>query len=237
MTQQDIKQTISNAYADKLAAATSCCGGETAEGVYPLNIVGSMPEGVVSFGCGNPVALAALKPGDTVLDLGSGAGMDCFLAAKEVGPEGSVIGVDFTPVMIERANENAVKVGAVNVSFRLGDIEALPVDDSIIDVVMSNCVVNLAPDKDAVFAEAFRVLRQGGLLMVSDLVLTRTATEAEKEDMELLTACVSGSLPLGEYLQKVRNAGFEDVKLDASEPVEEGRFWYSAAISGRKPAR
>ena len=161
--------------------------------------------------------------------------MDCFLAAREVGRQGSVIGVDFTSAMVERAKENAARLGLSNVSFRQGDIEALPIDDSSVDVVISNCVINLAPDKDAVFREAFRVLRGGGRLMVSDILLTRPATRVEVEDMALLTGCISGSLPAGDYLAKIRASGFENVHFETESAAEEGRFWFSAAISATKP--
>ena len=221
--------------AEKLETSDGCCEPSGSSCSYSVSEMDLMPEGVVSFGCGNPVALASLRTGDTVLDLGSGAGMDCFLAAREVGANGSVIGVDFTPAMIERAEENAAKLGLENVSFRLGDIEALPIDDSSVDVVMSNCVINLAPDKDAVFAEAFRALCPGGRLAVSDIVLTRPATTEEKENMALLTGCVSGSLPVDEYLEKVRHAGFRDVEYVGVAPASGDQFWFSAAISGRKP--
>ncbi len=235
MTTQDLKTYISDSYAEKLEASDGCCEASCLDPIYSLAEIDLMPEGVVSFGCGNPVALSGLRAGDRALDLGSGAGMDCFLAAKEVGPNGSVIGIDFTPAMIERAEENAGKLGLENVSFRLGDIEALPVDDSSIDLVMSNCVINLAPDKDAVFAEAFRVLSAGGRLVVTDIVLTRPATTEEKQDMALLTGCVSGSLPVDEYLQKVRHAGFRDVECVSVAPPAGDDFWFSAAISGSKP--
>ena len=170
-----------------------------------------------------------------MLDLGSGAGLDCFLAAQQVGPEGAVIGVDFTQDMIDRATENAGKLGLGNVTFKHGDIEALPLADATVDVVMSNCVINLTPDKDAVFREAFRVLRPGGRLVVSDIVLSRPATEAEMQDMALLTGCISGSLPDAEYAETVRRAGFGDVTVVAAplaEEMAEGQFWYSATISG-----
>ena len=233
-TEEQLKTFISDSYAEKLETSNGCCEPDDQSRIYSAVEMELMPEGVVSFGCGNPVALASLRAGDRVLDLGSGAGMDCFLAAREVGPEGSVIGVDFTPAMIERAESNAAKLRMENVSFRLGDIEALPVGNSTVDLVMSNCVINLAPDKDAVFSEAFRVLSPGGRLAVTDIVLTRPATPEEKENMALLTGCVSGSLPVGEYLQKVRNAGFQDVEYVAVAPPAEDSFWFSAAISGSK---
>ena len=235
MTTEGLKTYISASYAEKLETSDACCEPTGSSRNYSMVEMDLMPEGVVSFGCGNPVALASLRAGDTVLDLGSGAGMDCFLAAQEVGPSGSVIGVDFTPAMIERAEENAAKLGLENVSFRLGDIEALPIDDSSVDLVMSNCVINLAPDKDAVFAEAFRVLSPGGRLVVTDIVLTRPATTEEKENMALLTGCVSGSLPVDEYLEKVRHAGFRDVEYVGVAPASGDQFWFSAAISGNKP--
>ena len=235
MTTEELKTYISASYAEKLETSDACCEPTGSSRNYSMVEMDLMPEGVVSFGCGNPVALASLRAGDTVLDLGSGAGMDCFLAAREVGANGSVIGVDFTLAMIERAEKNAAKLGLENVSFRLGDIEALPMDDSSVDVVMSNCVINLAPDKDAVFAEAFRALSPGGRLAVSDIVLTRPATTEEKENMALLTGCVSGSLPVDEYLEKVRHAGFRDVEYVGVAPASGDQFWFSAAISGRKP--
>ena len=236
MESAELKDRISEVYSEKIQESQGCCDGdESCSTSYPLELVDSMPEGAVSFGCGNPVALAALQRGQTVLDLGSGAGLDCMLAAREVGPEGSVIGVDFTPAMIEKATQNAAAQGLDNVSFRPGDIEALPVETASVDVVISNCVVNLAPDKDAVFREAHRVLRPGGRLMVSDIVLTRPATDEEAADMALVTGCISGSLPVEEYLSKVRAAGFGNVVLDAEAPQSEDRFWFSAAISATKP--
>ncbi len=234
MTQsaERLKDEISRYYAAQLVQPTACCD----DGVYPVEVLGRMPEGVVSFGCGNPVALASMRPGERVLDLGSGAGLDCFLAVRQVGPEGWVVGVDFTPDMIERATANARRLHLANVSFRRGDIEALPLEDSSFDVVMSNCVVNLAPDKDAVFREAFRVLAPGGRVMVSDILLTRSATEAEMADFALLSGCVSGSLPTDEYLGKLTAAGFTDVRVDTEHEPEAGTFWYSGAVSATKPA-
>ena len=233
MTQsaEQLKDEVSRHYAAQLAQADACCE----EDIYPVEVLTGMPDGAVSFGCGNPVALASMRAGERVLDLGSGAGLDCFLAARQVGPEGSVVGVDFTPDMIERAVANAGKLHLTNVSFRQGDIEALPLEDASFDVVMSNCVINLAPDKDAVFREAFRVLRPGGRVMVSDILLTRSATQAEQSDMALRSGCVAGSLPTAEYLGKLTAAGFVDVRVDTEHEAEEGTFWYSGAVSATKP--
>ena len=234
----ELKIMISQEYARQLRDTDSCgesgcCGDSLA--LYPEAVLEGIPSEVVSFGCGNPLALARLHHGETVVDLGSGAGLDCFLAARQVGPEGHAIGVDFTPDMVQRAGDNAARLGIDNVSFRLGDIEALPLPDSSADVVISNCVVNLAPDKDAVFREAYRVLRGGGRLMVSDILLTRPATPEESADMALLTGCISGSLPKEEYLDAVRRAGFEDVQVEVEAAVEEGQFWFSGAVSATKP--
>ncbi len=232
----ELKNVISEEYARRISGVADCCETDTScDASYPLEVLGSMPEGVVSFGCGTPTTIDALKPGQWVLDLGSGAGLDCFLAAREVGPEGQVIGVDFTPAMLERANENKQKLGLENVEFRMGDIESLPVEDGSIDVIISNCVINLAPDKDAVFREAFRVLRSGGRLMVSDIVLTRPATAEEMKDMALMTGCISGSLPAEEYVAKVADAGFVDARWSGDPPTDSSRFWFSASITATKP--
>lgn len=238
----ELKVVVSESYADKLRGAIeldadACCGDSESLAAYSAETLEKLPGSVVTFGCGNPVALASMQRGETVLDLGSGAGLDCFLAAEQVGERGAVIGVDFTQDMIDKANENAAKLGLGNVTFKHGDIEALPLEDSTVDVVISNCVINLAPDKHAVFREAFRVLRPGGRLMVSDIVLTRPATEAEMQDMALLTGCVSGSLPDTEYAETVRNAGFADVTVESAPQngeMAEGQFWHSASISGVK---
>ena len=235
VSSRELKAQVSRAYADMLQEGSQCCEVAGPEGNYPLEVLHSLPGDVVTFGCGNPVALAGLRPGEAVLDLGSGAGLDCFLASRIVGPEGSVIGVDFTQDMVDRARENAAKLRQTNVSFRLGDIEALPLEDASVDVVISNCVINLAPDKDTVFREAFRVLRPGGRLMVSDIVLTRPATEDERNDLELYAGCISGSLPVEEYLGKIQGAGFTSVRLENEPRPEKGRFWFSAAIHGAKP--
>lgn len=188
----------------------------------------------MAFGCGNPTAIAALEPGQVVLDLGSGGGIDCFLAAKMVGDSGKVFGVDMTPEMIALARKNAARVGATNVEFRLGEIERLPIDESSVDVIISNCVINLSPDKDQVFREAFRVLKPGGRLQVSDIVWTQPVPEEVKGDMEKWAGCIAGALLEGDYLAKIRAAGFEDVTSQAAEyPGGEGIA--SAAVVAVKP--
>jgi SAM-dependent methyltransferase len=173
-----------------------------------------VPEGAnLGLGCGNPLAVASLKEGETVLDLGSGAGFDCFLAAKRVGTEGKVIGVDMTPDMIDRARTNARKGDYANVEFRLGEIENIPAADNSVDIVISNCVINLAPDKGRVFKEAFRVLKPGGRLMVSDIVLLRELPDFIRDSIEAYTGCVAGATKKDEYLKTIKNAGFREVNI------------------------
>ena len=192
-----------------------CAPGEASLALgYDPQDLATVPEGAnLGLGCGNPVALAALRPGETVLDLGSGAGFDAFLAARQVGPEGQVIGVDMTPEMIARATALARTHGYGNVAFRLGDIEALPLEAGSVDVVISNCVVNLTPDKARTFREAFRVLKPGGRLMVSDLVVAQPLPEAIRQDMDAYGACVAGALLKSDYLQAITAAGFEAVVI------------------------
>jgi len=188
---------------------------------YTAEQQASVPEGAnLGLGCGSPLAYAAARPGETVLDLGSGAGIDCFLAAREVGPSGHVIGVDMTPAMVERARANAQKKGDFsNVEFRLGEIEHLPVADSTVDLVISNCVINLSPDKPQVFREVLRALRPGGRMLVSDLVLTRPLSPALQKDVDLYVGCVAGASLREDYLRMMREAGFTEVEV-----VGEGRY-------------
>ncbi len=204
--------------------AANCCspGGASSEielfdNLYSLQDTAGLPETVTeaSLGCGNPTAIASLQPGETVLDLGSGGGIDCFIAARQVSPTGHVIGLDMTPEMIRLANENKAKIGASNVEFRLGEIERMPVGDTSVDVIISNCVINLSPDKDAVFAEAFRVLKPGGRLAVSDIVTHGDLPDPVRSNVEAWVACVAGALGEEEYLQKIRDAGFTDVRVEA----------------------
>ena len=200
----------------------SCCGPaddrETFSMVsklYQDPDVDELPDEVteISLGCGDPVTLASLKPGQTVLDLGSGGGIDCFLAAKKVGPTGKVIGVDMSAAMIERARTNKAKLGAENVEFRLGEIEHLPVADNSVDVIISNCVINLSPDKPQVFREAFRALRPGGKLAVSDIVTDGPLPDVVKNSLSAWAGCVAGALDVNVYISGIQNAGFEQVEL------------------------
>ena len=176
----------------------------------------------LSLGCGDPITLAALAPGQTVLDLGSGGGIDCFMAARQVGPTGHVIGVDMTPEMLAKAERNRAKVGLDNVEFRQGFIEALPVADGTVDVILSNCVINLSPDKPAVFREAYRVLRPGGRLAASDMVTRGHFSPAERADVSAWAGCVSGAEDVADYVAAIRDAGFTDISVvDKAEPEVE----------------
>ena len=236
MDQKDIKEIVKEGYAKIAKQGSSCCGpassccgsANVAEDIsrrigYSEEEIAGVPEGAnLGLGCGNPVALAFLREGDIALDLGSGAGLDCFLAANKVGEKGKVIGVDMTPEMVEKANENAKKSNYRNVEFRCGDIEKLPVDDDSIDVVMSNCVINLSPDKAKVFKEAFRALKPGGRLTISDIVLLKELPGFVKESIEAYVGCVSGAMIKSEYLEKIEAAGFRDVRVmdETAFPVE-----------------
>ena len=199
------------------SGAVSCCSTDDqamATLGYTAEQLAAIPEGAnLGLGCGNPLAHAGVKPGETVLDLGSGAGIDAFLASREVGAEGRVIGVDMTPSMISRARQNAAKGGYRNVEFRLGEIENLPVADGSVDVIISNCVINLSPDKPRVFAEAFRALKPGGRLVVSDLVLTRPIPDAVRKSIEAYVGCIAGASSREDYLRLVREGGFDDVTV------------------------
>ncbi|MGC8723620.1 MAG: arsenite methyltransferase [Acidobacteriota bacterium] len=222
-----IKKSVREHYAAIARSGSSCCGPSAggccapggAQGLslavgYSEEEMAAVPDGAnLGLGCGNPLAHAELKEGDVVVDLGSGAGFDCFLAARKVGARGRVIGVDMTPDMIEKARANAAKTGVANVEFRLGEIEHLPVADNAADMVISNCVINLSTDKPQVFREALRVLRPGGKLMVSDLVLTRPLPESVRESVEAYAGCISGAMLKVDYLEAIREAGFNEVRI------------------------
>jgi len=233
----EIKELVRERYAKvaegtccDLAQERSCCSTseaaihsgkgimmpkELAKAVGYSEEIDRMPESVTeSFaGCGNPVALATLKEGEAVLDLGAGAGLDAFLAAEKVGRTGRVIGLDMTPEMIQKAKKNAEKLGVKNVEFQAGDIEDMPIEDKTVDVIISNCVINLAPDKDKVFREAYRVLKPGGRMLLSDIVSESELPEEVRDDAEAWAGCIAGALPEKEYLQSIKRAGFVNVRV------------------------
>ncbi len=227
MKSEEIKRVVREGYAkvakeEKVFSVplTSCCGGASLAGEISKKIgyteqdLATVPEGAnLGLGCGNPVALASLREGDIVLDLGSGAGFDCFLAAQRVGASGRVIGVDMTAEMIAKARENAQKSNYNNIEFRLGEIEHLPVADNSVDVTISNCVINLVPDKRTAFAEIFRVLKPGGRLMISDIVLLKELPDFIKNSAAAYVGCISGALMKDEYLKTIRETGFEAVQI------------------------
>jgi len=228
MKEREIKKAVRQRYARAAkegdgcgcVATSSCCGGTTsAQSIskavgYSDDDLSAVPDGAnLGLGCGNPVALASLKEGEVVLDLGSGGGFDCFLAAKRVGPKGKVIGVDMTPEMIDKARENAKQGGYANVEFRLGEIENLPAADNSVDAVISNCVINLSVDKRRVFGEAYRVLKPGGRVIISDLVLLKELPKAIKSSVEAYVGCISGAMLRDDYLKAMRDAGLKDVKV------------------------
>lgn len=225
MKAKQIKKKVREGYAEIAKQKKSCCGsidvccGKATSPEQISKTIGytdeqlrSVPDGAnLGLGCGNPTALASLQPGEIVLDLGSGAGFDSFLAANKVGPTGRVIGVDMTPEMLRKAKENAKKAGYTNVEFRRGEIENLPVEDASIDVVISNCVINLSPDKKKVFGETFRVLKSGGRVAVSDIVLLKDLPEKIQNSVEAYVSCISGAIHKDRYLQLLKEAGFIDI--------------------------
>jgi SAM-dependent methyltransferase len=236
----------------------SCCGGnevttEQLSGLmgYSKEDILSVPEGAnMGLGCGNPVALASLRPGETVVDLGSGGGFDCFLAAKQVGQSGQVIGVDMTPDMITKARMNAEKIGSKNVEFRLGEIEHLPVADNSADIIMSNCVINLSPDKASVYREAFRILKPGGRLAIADIVATAPLPEEVQKNLALVSACVGGAATIDDTVKMLEDAGFQDIQIKSKdesrklisqwvpgESKNAGDYVVSAYIEAVKPSQ
>jgi SAM-dependent methyltransferase len=235
MKDDEIRKVVREGYAQVARERSSCCGpadaaadcgapADTSRQMgYSDEEITSVPEGAnLGLGCGNPVALASLEEGQVVVDLGSGAGFDCFLAAQKVGPQGKVIGVDMTPDMLDKARANARTAGVDNVEFRLGEIENLPVADSTADTVISNCVINLSPDKHRVFREAFRVLKPGGRLMVSDIVLLAELPPSIRQSLAAYVGCISGALLKDDYLAAVEEAGFTDITIvdEATFPIK-----------------
>ncbi len=232
MKDQDIKKMVKNRYGQIAkdsspccAQSSACCSPQNAADHYGKSIgyrdeeLKAIPDGAnLGLGCGNPVALASLRQGETVLDLGSGAGFDCFLAANKVGKKGKVIGIDMTPEMIEKARKNAEKSGYKNVEFKLGEIENLPLEAESVDVIISNCVINLSPEKDKVFKEAFRILKPGGRMMISDIVLLSDLPESIKNSVLAYTGCIAGAMKRDDYLQSIKTSGFQRVEVLGEKP-------------------
>ena len=261
MDADQVKELIRARYGNIAAApssgtcAPSCCGGSSAKALdeksqqmgYSNEELAAVPDGAnLGLGCGNPQAIADMKPGEVVVDLGCGAGIDCFLAAQQVGPQGHVIGVDMTHEMLAKARENAVKMGAGNVEFRLGELEHLPIADNTADVILSNCVINLVPDKAQVFREAFRVLKPGGRLAISDVVNTAPLAPELACDSTLICGCVVGAAPAHQIEAWLADAGFAGVRVAVKPESRDliatwapGRgvekYVASAVIEGRKP--
>ncbi len=228
---ENLKEIVRQKYSeiaaqDKETNQSSCCGSSTCSTeVYNImsddygSLKGYNPDADLGLGCGLPTQFAKIKKGDTVLDLGSGAGNDCFVARAETGEDGRVIGIDFTPAMIEKAKANALKLGYANVEFRLGDIENIPVTSNIADVIVSNCVLNLVPDKNAVFKEIFRVLKPGGHFSISDVVLVGELPDGLRKDAEMYAGCVSGAIQKKDYLELIQSNGFTNLTLQKEKVI------------------
>ena len=237
MKAKEVKQAVKKAYS-KIASESgsccscksSCCGDQISSEQISKSIgyseeeMKAVPEANLGLGCGNPTALGKIKEGDVVLDLGSGAGFDCFLAARKVGKSGKAIGIDMTREMIKKARSLAEKHGYANVEFRFGEIEKLPVENESVDVVISNCVINLAPDKSKVFKDAHRVLKQNGKMYVSDIVLLKELDASQKNDKDLLSGCVAGALLKDDYLGKLEKAGFKVKVLSEDKEISERQY-------------
>jgi SAM-dependent methyltransferase len=269
MSDTTIHDTVKEHYAERAREADSCCAPNDAasccdstEALYPEELLTDLPDDVADFslGCGDPITLAKLQPGQHVLDLGSGGGLDCFLAARQVGASGYVIGVDMTPEMLAKARASAERLGLANVEFRQGYLEDLPVEEDTIDVVISNCVINLSPDKAKVFSETFRVLKPGGKLAVSDIVIDGPLPAAIKDSLSMWAGCVSGAVDTKEYTAMMEAAGFTNIEVTPTffdkETVDEAllaagdqvdltaidreevyKAVYSARITANKPIR
>jgi SAM-dependent methyltransferase len=234
MKNKTVKEIVRKRY-DKIARNTCSCGNSTccsttnnkiiSEAIgYSKKDITEFSDANLGLGCGNPTAIANIKAGDTVVDLGSGAGFDCFLAAKKVGASGKVIGIDMTKSMIQKATENAKKYGYTNVTFRVGDIDNLPLDDNTIDVIISNCVINLSPDKSQVFNEAYRVLKQGGKMYVSDIVLLEELTVEQRQDKDLIAGCVGGALLRDNYISIIRKIGFDFKIISENKDISKKQY-------------
>lgn len=219
-TNTPIHEAVREHYADRIKNNASCCGGNDSccgpeSSLYPSELLATLPDGesTISYGCGDPITLASLEPGQTVLDLGSGAGLDCFFAARKVGETGKVIGVDMTPEMIDRARSSAERLDLHNVEFRQGYLEDLPVESNSVDVIISNCVINLSPDKSQVFTEAFRVLKPGGKLAISDIVTDGPLPAAVKQSLSAWAGCVAGAVEANDYIGMMESVGFTNISI------------------------
>ncbi|UCE29899.1 MAG: arsenite methyltransferase [Candidatus Bathyarchaeota archaeon] len=220
-SEKEIKEFVRKRYGEIAQTRRSCCGSSTREHAGAARIMGYSEEDLTNIpessnmglGCGNPTALVSLKKGETILDLGSGGGFDVFLAAKKIGPKGKAIGVDMTEEMVQKAKATASRYGYKNVEFKLGEIENLPIEDKSVDVIVSNCVINLSPDKEKVFQEAYRVLKPGGRLMISDLVTEGELPESVRNSFKAWAGCVAGALEKNQYLKTIRRAGFKNVEV------------------------
>lgn len=229
-----VKQTVKEQYSDIASrdGKSGCgCGSKKIDTEVISKFIGysddelrAVGDSNLGLGCGNPVGMSKIKPGDTVLDLGSGAGIDCFLAAKKVGSKGKVIGVDFTEKMIEKARTNAKKINVSNVEFRQGDIEKLPVDDNSVDVIISNCVINLAPDKEKVFKETNRVLKTNGKMFISDIVLLSELSDEQKNDPVLIAGCVGGAIMKDKYIEIAKSANFDIKILNEDKDISKEQY-------------
>ena len=244
-SEMDVKTLVRERYAEVAKAAGGCCADDicgTPSQFYDSEQIDGLPSEALlaSAGCGNPTAIDDLKPGDTVVDFGSGGGIDCFIAAKAVGEEGRVIGVDMTPDMVDLARRNADSLGMTNVTFHLTEMESTPVAADSVDVIISNCVINLAPDKDAVFREAYRILKPGGRMFISDMVLTAPLPDYAAADARNWVACLSGAEPQEVYLGRMRQAGFERMDIVEDKPWQGEQEWasrvHSMNIKAYKPA-
>ena len=230
-TDKEIKEMVKQKYSEialqnKKTNQSSCCGsGCCSTEVYNImsddysTLDGYNPDADLGLGCGLPTQFAKIKKGDTVIDLGSGAGNDCFIARNETGEDGRVIGIDFTPAMIDKAKANAHQLGFANVEFRQGDIENIPVSSNVADVIVSNCVLNLVPDKDKVFKDIFRVLKQGGHFSISDVVLIGNLPEALRKDAEMYAGCVAGAIQKNDYLELIKTNGFSNITIQKEKPI------------------
>ncbi|NYT04664.1 MAG: arsenite methyltransferase [Candidatus Methanofastidiosa archaeon] len=234
MRDEDIKRIVKENYSKIASSNCGCscgCGNVNNNELIAKSLgysdtqVGNVSEANLGLGCGNPTALGEIKEGEVVLDLGSGAGLDCFLAADKVGEKGKVIGVDFTDSMIQKATHNAKKYGYKNVEFRHGDIENLPIDDNSVDTILSNCVINLVPDKTKAFKEAYRVLKKNGKMYISDIVLLQNLSDDLRKNEMLLVSCVAGAILKEDYLKIIKDAGFEISNTTSDQEISVRQYW------------